>query len=212
LDGARVNVAYSRSFPVRQLARIVRGFRRDRPNVNLDLREMWSNSQYDAVAAGGIDVGFRQMQEEEHAWLSEHGLVAITIAREVVTLAVPGGHRLATRRQVNLSELSDEGFVLIAAHAGESIRARVLEATQQVGFTPRVVQETSDAPLALGLVSAELGISFVLSSNRDVRIRNVHYLSIVPAIQVSFGAIYRRGYGGRSIEPLLNRLEREEVT
>jgi hypothetical protein len=56
-----------------------------------------------------------------------------------------------------------------------------------------------------------MGVAIVFAWNRDVRIRNVHYLRIVPEVSLSFGVMYRRGYGGRAIEPLLRRIEREEV-
>jgi DNA-binding transcriptional LysR family regulator len=212
LNGASVKVAYSRTFPIEQLARIVRGFRRERPAVALDLREMWSNDQYDAVASGAVDFGFRQLYDDEREQLSDRGIVAKKIGEESLTLAVPASHRLASRRQVSLLELKDEPFVLPIAHAGESIRTRVSLMTRELGFEPKVVQETTDSRLAIGLVSAEMGLTFVLSSNRSVRFRNVHYLSIVPTYTVSFGAMYRRGYGGRSIEPLLARIEREVLT
>ena len=211
LDGARVNVAYSRAFPVAPLARIVRGFRRERPNVALELREMWSNDQYEALTSGAIDVGFRHLYDDERMRLSERGVVAIKIAEESIVLAVPNSHRLAARRQVALDELAGEAFVLPTGNLGESIRNRVSEAMREAGFVPNVIQETTDVRLALGLVSAEMGISLVFSGYRDVRLRNVHYLSIVPALSLSFGVMYRRGYGGRTIEPLLQRVEREQM-
>ena len=51
----------------------------------------------------------------------------------------------------------------------------------------------------------------VFAWNREVRIRNVHYVRIVPSLSLSFGVMYRRGYGGRMLEPLLQRIEREEM-
>jgi DNA-binding transcriptional LysR family regulator len=211
LEGAEVNVAYSRTFPVAQLARIVRGFRRERPDVRLRLREMWSKDQVEALADGEIDFGFRQIRGRERAKLAERGIVAIKTGEETLSLAVPSTHALATRRTVTLPELADENFVMLSVPQGESVREFLFEATRRAGFTPRIVQEATDLRLSLGLVSAELGVAVVFSWNRDVRIRNVHYLTIVPRLSLSFGVMYRRGFGGRAIEPLLRRIEREEV-
>jgi DNA-binding transcriptional LysR family regulator len=211
LEGAQVNVAYSRTFPVAQLARIVRGFRRERPDLRLELREMWSKDQVEAVVDGDIDFGFRQLRGRERAQLADRGIVAIKTGEETLSLAVASTHPLASRRTVRLEEVANEKFVLLAAPAGESVRDRIFEATRNAGFIPNVVQETSDVRLSLGLVSAELGVALVFSWNRDVRIRNVHYLTIVPSLSLSFGVMYRRGYGGRVVEPLLRRIEREEL-
>jgi DNA-binding transcriptional LysR family regulator len=211
LDGATVRVAYSRIYPIAQLARLIRGFRRERPNVHLDLREMWSTEQDEAVATGAVDFGFRQIDDEDAERLEDRGLVYIPLATESLTLAVPSSHRLASRRSVALAELAGEPFVLPGPTAGETIRGSVLAKLRALGITPNVVQATTDARLSLGLVSAEMGVTLVLSGNRNLRVRNVHYLSIVPANLFGFGVVYRRGYGGRSIEPFLRRIEREEL-
>jgi DNA-binding transcriptional LysR family regulator len=211
LDGATVRVAYSRIYPISQLARLIRGFGRERPNVHLDLREMWSTEQVEAVATGAVDFGFRQTDDGEAEQLTERGLVYLPLATESLTLAVPATHRLAGRRSVSLAELAAEPFVLPGPTAGETIRGSVLAAMRTAGFTPNIVQATTDARLSLGLVSAEMGVTLVLSSNRNVRVRNVHYLSIAPTHTFGFGVLYRRGYGGRSIEPFLRRIEREEL-
>lgn len=207
--GARINIAYSRTYPVQQLSRIVRGFRRDRPNVRLELREVASAEQIEAVADGAIDVGFLQLPAEQREGLADRGIAAITMGEESLVLAVPNSHPLAARRHVALRDLAAESFIMPSATIGESARASVFDATRKVGFEPNVVQEATDIRLLLGLTSAELGISFVFTHHRDLRLRNIHYLTVTPAITLSFGAIYRRGFGGRAAEPLLERLERE---
>ncbi len=211
LDGARVNVAYSRTFPVAQLARIIRGFRRARPDIQLDLREMWSRDQVEAVADGSIDFGFRQIRGRERTELADRGIVTIKTSEETLALAVPGTHPLAARRTVTLPELTNENFIWISAPPAEAVRQRMLEAMDAAGFQPKITQEAADVRLSLGLVSAEMGVAVVFAWNRDVRIRNVHYLRIVPEVSLSFGVMYRRGFGGRMIEPLLRRIEREEL-
>jgi DNA-binding transcriptional LysR family regulator len=190
----------------------VRGFRRERPSIELEMREMRSLSQPDAIAEGAADFGFLQIRGRDRRALRERGIVAIKTGEELLSLAVPGTHALATRRQVTLPELAREPFILpAAANRGESIRDRFVEAARAAGFEPNVVQESGDVRLTLGLVSAELGVAPVYSWNRTVRIRNVHYLTIVPAVPLSFGVIYRQGFGGRSIEPLLARIQREAL-
>jgi DNA-binding transcriptional LysR family regulator len=211
LEGARINIAYSRTFPVAQLARVIRGFRRARPDLQLDLREMWSMDQVDAVADGEIDFGFRQIRGRERAQLAERGIVAEKTGEDIMALAVPGTHPLASRRTVALEELADENFILIAAPPAEPVRDRMLEAMRAAGFTPKIAQETADVRLSLGLVSAEMGVAMVFAWNREVRIRNVHYVRLVPSLSLSFGVMYRRGYGGRVLEPLLQRIQREEM-
>jgi DNA-binding transcriptional LysR family regulator len=70
------------------------------------------------------------------------------------------------------------------------------------------VQESTDARILLGLVSAGLGVALFSSSQRDVKVRGVHYVSVVPRLAIRFAAMYRRGATGKFLEPFLERIER----
>jgi len=202
---ARLVVGFTRIFPFIPIARTVRRVRRDRPNIKVELREMWSADQMDALVSGAIDVGFVHYRDEHE----DRDLAIVPIAEESMNVAVPDGHRLATRRQIALHELADESFIFPSAtNFGETVRDEVLAACRAAGFTPRVVQESSDIRILLGLVSAGLGILLLASSSRDVKVRGVHYISIVPKIAIRFAAMYRHGATGKFLAPFLERIER----
>jgi len=161
--------------------------------------------QMDALVSGALDIGFVHYTEEHE----DRDLVIVPIAEETVMAAVPDGHRLATRRQIALTELADEDFVVPAwTEVGETVRDQVMAACLRAGFQPHIVQESSDVRILLGLVSAGLGVSLLSSSSRDVKIRGVHYVSIVPKLEMRFVAMYRRGATGKFLEPFLERIER----
>src|SRR5271170_6885544 len=54
----RLAVGFTRIFPFIPIAQTVRRLRRERPNIKIDLREMWSGDQMDALISGALDVGF----------------------------------------------------------------------------------------------------------------------------------------------------------
>ena len=200
---ARLVVGFTRIFPFLPIAQLIRAFRRDRPNVQIELREMWSSEQMDALLTGAIDFGFVHYTSDD----DDRDLTIVPIAEESVTLAVPDGHRLATRRQVALADLADEDFIAPPAiNLGETVRDQVLAACLRAGFQPRIVQEASDIRILLGLVSAGMGVSLLASSSRDVKVRGVHYVSVVPKLVTQFAAMYRRGAARKPLEPFLNRI------
>jgi DNA-binding transcriptional LysR family regulator len=178
--------------------------------VKVELREMWSADQMDALVSGAIDVGFVHYTDEHE----DRDLAIVPVAEESMNVAVPDGHRFATRRQIALHELADDDFIVPAAtNFGETVRDEVLTACRRAGFVPRVVQETSgDLRILLGLVSAGLGVSLLASSSRDVKVRGVHYVSIVPKIAIRFAAMYRRGATGTFLAPFLAQIERSPFT
>jgi DNA-binding transcriptional LysR family regulator len=206
---AQLIVGFTRIFPFLPIARTVRRVRRDRPNIKIDLREMWSSDQMDALISGAIDVGFVHYTAEHE----DRDLAIVPVAEEALTAALPDGHRLATRRQIALAELADDDFV-VPAHTtfGETVRDEVVLACRRAGFEPRVVQESSDPRILLGLVSAGLGVSLLSSSLRDVKVRGVHYVSIVPKLGIRFAAMYRRGATGKFLAPFLERIERAQFS
>jgi len=199
---ARLTVGFTRIFPFIPIAQTVRRVRRERPNIKIELREMWSADQMDALVSGALDLGFVHYTPGDE----DRDLAIVQIAQESMTVAVPDGHRLATRRQVALAELAGEDFVMPApTDAGETLRDQALAACLRAGFQPRIVQESSEWGILLGLVSAGLGVALMSSSSRDVKIRGVHYVSIVPRLEMRFAAMYRRGPTGRFLRPFLDR-------
>jgi DNA-binding transcriptional LysR family regulator len=204
-SNARLVVGFTRIFPFLPIGRTVRRIRRDRPKVKVELREMWSSDQMDALVSGAIDVGFVHYTAEHE----DRDLAIIPVAEESLTAALPDGHPLASRRQIALGELADDDFVVPAeTQFGETVRNEVLLACRRAGFEPRVVQESSDARILLGLVSAGLGVCLLSSSLRDVKVRGVHYVTIAPKLGIRFAAMYRRGSTGKFLEPFLERIER----
>ena len=202
---ARLVVGFTRIFPFFPIARTIRRVRRDSPNVKVELREMWSADQMDALVSGAIDVGFVHYSAQHE----DRDLTIVPVAEESMNAAVPDGHRFATRRQIALRELADDDFIIPApTNFGETVRDEVLLACRAAGFTPRVVQESSDVRILLGLVSAGLGVALLASSSRDVKVRGVHYVSIVPKLGIRFAAMYRRGATGKFLAPFLERIER----
>lgn len=85
--------------------------------------------------------------------------------REPLRLVVPGGHRLAGRRQVRLDEVRAEDFVLLGH--GFGLRSIADELCAAAGFRPRIRFEGQDAHTLRGLVSAGLGVSILPPSGAD---------------------------------------------
>jgi DNA-binding transcriptional LysR family regulator len=200
--GARLAIGYTRIFPFFSIARTLRRLRRDHPNLRFDLREMWSGDQVDALRRGSLDVAF-----VHQTFAPPDDLEYVAVAEESLTAVVSDRHPLAARRQVTLGRLADEDFVLPSADGGDSVREAVVAACRRAGFQPRIVQETSDFRLLLGLVSAGMGTALISSATRGVRVRGVHYVSIVPRYTLRFAALYRRGPAGTMLAPYLERLE-----
>jgi LysR family hydrogen peroxide-inducible transcriptional activator len=94
-------------------------------------------------------------------------------------LALPRGHRLATRRHLRLADLRDEALILLGdAHC---LRGQALALCQRAGYTPRIAIQSAQLDTVLGLVEAGLGLSLVPASARaSLRHRRVQFRSLRP--------------------------------
>lgn len=81
--------------------------------------------------------------------------------QEELFLYVPANHRLASRSQVALSELSEDHF--IGFKDGLGMRKLVNGFCEQAGFVPAVKFEGEDVSTLAGLVSAGLGVTIIPS-------------------------------------------------
>jgi DNA-binding transcriptional LysR family regulator len=160
--------------------RALAGLRRDRPGVDVSLREGSTPSQLRRVAAGSTDVaavgvlpGSRPTRDRRIAL--EH------LADDPLLVAVGPDHRLAGRRSVEIEELSSESWIAASLKADDTL----LGAWQWAEWTPRVEFVVREWTAKLGLVAANLGVtlvpglaaSAVRSDVRLVRIRSERHAS-----------------------------------
>jgi LysR family transcriptional activator of glutamate synthase operon len=94
------------------------------------------------------------------------GTDSVPILTEELLLAVPTDHKLANRKNVELSELSNEGF--ISLKPGKRLRETTDALCSAAGFTPRIIFECDDPSMVRSLVRSGLGVSFIPSITWDV--------------------------------------------
>ncbi|MPY46019.1 LysR family transcriptional regulator, partial [Streptomyces phyllanthi] len=157
--------------------------------LTVQVRELETPAQLEALACGDIDVGFLR-------WRPEYppGVTATCLLGEEVVLALPTGSPLAECEAVPAAELRHERFV--APHFDEEYgcRDQILEVAERGGFTPQCAPPVRDFIAALTLVGGGLAVALVPDSLRRVRIPGVTYRSLADVRLVTrlVGA-YRKG-------------------
>lgn len=199
---ARLVVGFTRIFPFVSIGKILRALRRDHPSLRLELSEVDSNEQTEMVASGALDLGFVHHRSMQH----RRDVTVVEMSTESLAVAVSNRHRFATRRQITLAELGDEDFVM-QTRARTDIRSRLLAVCLRAGIEPRVVQESDDFNVRLGLVAAGMGVALVSSGARALRVRGIHFIAVVPRHVFRYAAIYRPGVVERLMAPYLDRTE-----
>jgi DNA-binding transcriptional LysR family regulator len=134
-------------------------FRRSHPGVELQLRDMSTPEQIEALASREIDVGFVRLVRR--------------IMDERLVLAL--GPQTAWNARAGLRSVAAEPFIIIARARSASFYDHVLDVCGAAGFAPRIVQEAYELFTVLSLVGAGLGVSLVPRSAARMHLPGVRF-------------------------------------
>ncbi len=171
------------------LAAATSEYRRGRPDIELEVTEMESPRQLEALAAGRIDVGFFRPQS-----FRPEGVETRVLLREPIILALHRDHPLARDdRPIASRDLDGSRFIVPLAgdEAGFSRYAATI--AQQGGFPLHVSHRVPGLISVLNLVGLGFGVAAVPACLERVRIAEVAYRPLADcAIRADLVAGFRR--------------------
>lgn len=163
-------------------------FRRDYPDVELQLRDMSTPEQISALVEGTIDVGFVRLP------VSDGRLLMRPVIHERLAAAL--GPRSPWSPRLGLRSVAAEPFIIIARARSASFYDHALSICAASGFTPRVVQEANELFTVLSLVGAGLGVSLVPRSAALMRLPGVRFREVnLPTAAWNIAIAWRRDSG-----------------
>jgi DNA-binding transcriptional LysR family regulator len=151
----RLRIGFTRSAMYGVLPSAVRAFTESHGDVELQLHEILTEDQPEALRTSVIDLGIGR-DPSASPQISQEVLL-----RESLVVAVPLGHPLVKQERVPLRALEGEAFILFPKGESANFPARVTALCREAGFVPNVVHQAFEIDSALGLVAAGLGVTVV---------------------------------------------------
>lgn len=152
---------------------LLRSFRRESPNICIDICEMEPGEQVEALRRETIDVGLLFVTLEDTAFDS------LVVARERLIVALPTGHPAASMQKVRLRDLKSETFLIPRQQRIPGFHEMVLETLRTAGIPAPRLQPTRLLQTAVFLVAGQLGVALVPESFRQhLRVRGCVYRDI----------------------------------
>ncbi|MBO9513668.1 MAG: LysR family transcriptional regulator [Variovorax sp.] len=151
------------------LPELVRSLRARMPGLQLELREMISSEQVDALVAGSIDVGLAR---------TEPGHPRIQVASRMAdpfALAMPRADAAKLPGRVELKLFADRDFIAFTRHRGPAYFDQAIHLCAKAGFSPRIRYEASTVHGVLDLVGAGLGVALVPASSALLQFRGLAF-------------------------------------
>jgi DNA-binding transcriptional LysR family regulator len=168
-------------------------FRPAFPGVELRMRDMSTPGQIAALVRGDLDVGFVRLP------VSDPRLVTRPILHERLVAAL--GPKNRWRAKDGLASVAREPFITIARTTSASFYDHSVAVCRAAGFTPNIVQETSELFTVLMLVRSGMGVALVPSAVAARALSGVRFRAVAPPEAAwDIGLAWR---ADRAEEPLL---------
>ncbi|PUA82262.1 LysR family transcriptional regulator [Nocardioides currus] len=141
------------------LPALARALRERMPVVDFAFRgEMLSPDQLDALREGSIDLAllrpFRELTEDSD-------LVVTPLRDDKYVVALPEGHRLASRARVRVADLAEEDLIVHSGHGRSAMHDAVTALCRDAGFEPTIRHEVAETSTLVTFVAAALGVAIV---------------------------------------------------
>jgi DNA-binding transcriptional LysR family regulator len=201
----RVRVGFTESASFNSLVTsTLRTFRSGLPAVEVSLEEHPSTDLIAALREGRIDAAFVRPPVP-----TRRGLTLDLLEKEPLLVAVPSGHALASRKEVDLGSLAAETFILYPRAVRPGLADTVVAACETAGFTPKVGQYAPQLSSTINLVAASLGISIVPDSMRCLQAHAVTYVPLRgEPLHALLGIAYRTDEGSAVVHNFIEAARR----
>ena len=182
-----LNIGFVPSILYGLLPDVIARLKQSSPEIEVNLKDISSYQQMDALKSGDIDVGFGRFAHQD-PWIQQ-----ILLRHERYVVALPKAHPLAHVREQRLIDLANNRLILYhqthlpisndgnqpQSATAEPITEPLLYLFAQYGISPFMTTTVSDLQVALGLVAAGEGITLVPASLKTVRTEQISYQSLI---------------------------------
>lgn len=157
------------------LPRIIYLYRQKHPYLKIELIEMGTQTQVEALKDGRIDAGFGRLR------ISDPAIKRVLLRNEKLVVATHASHPFNQYKTqgVHLADLVDQNILLYPSTAKPNFSTHVLSIFSEHGLEPQKLTETREIQLALGLVAAGEGVCIVPESTNSIQLAQLNYLPLI---------------------------------
>lgn len=146
----------------------LRRFREAHPRVEIQIGDMSTPGQIDALLAGEVEVGFLRLP------IRHPQLMVRRVLKEHLTLVASSNFR----GHLVLEKVGQQPFIMISREVSTTYYDHCIRLCGSAGFSPRIVQEARDMFTLLNLVRAGMGVSLVPRSAKQMHVRGLRFSDI----------------------------------
>jgi DNA-binding transcriptional LysR family regulator len=153
---------------------IIRKIESTYPNANIEITEMTSQQQVNALLDGEIDIGFT------HSMELPEPCVSMVLDQEPLTVCLPRNHPLGKKTKIYLQELLSEKFIIFLKEGSPLYYNRILSLCLECGFMPDIHYKVGHWLTVVAMVSLGMGVSIVPHCYKSCGME-AHFITMEPA-------------------------------
>lgn len=181
--------------------RLIVRLRETAPGIEVELRDMSTAEQVEALRSGELDLGFIRLPSTE-------GFRILPVIKDRLVLVSSAASPLAAG--ATLADCKRLPFVSISEERAPGFFSHMLRLCAKHGFHPRIVQQVPEFTTALALVQAGLGVALVPESVGTSRFPGMRaHPSRDKDAAWSVGAACRKNDSNPALEKFVGLLRKE---
>ncbi|WP_423141737.1 LysR substrate-binding domain-containing protein [Parablastomonas sp. CN1-191] len=197
-DAGKVAIGFTAVSGYSLIPQIVAAARAALPNIELELREMVTGEQVDALLTGLIDIGFVRPP------IARSEFDTALMLTESLVVALPAGDDLQSRAALEPADLDGRLLVMYARHGAGYFHDMLVRLFDEAAAAPQFVQHVTQIHSMLGLVRAGLAAAIVPQSATGLHPDDIQFrqFTTVPERPVELHAAWRRDNTNPALEPM----------
>jgi DNA-binding transcriptional LysR family regulator len=168
-DAGRIAIGFTAVSGYTLVPRIVAQARAALPNIELELREMVTTDQIEALLTGLIDIGFVRPP------LDRKEFDTTCVLREPLVVALPAGDPRQAKAELDLADFDGQPLIMYARQGAGYFHQMLVQLFEGAGVSPLYVQHVTQIHSMLGLVHAGLACAIVPESAAGFHMPNVPF-------------------------------------
>ncbi len=197
-----LRIAFTPSAMHRVLPKILKQFRDRHPDVKLEMTELCTLDQVNALRTETVDLGLL------HPPIEAPLLDLYPLQGEKLVVALPATHPLAKQQQLPLKSVATESFILHPRCEGPVLYDQILSLCRAAGFEPHIVHEEVKHQTRVGLVAAGIGITFVPKSLQQSALAGVTYCPLTgTAPELQLAVAWRKEHMSPALQKVLKVIQ-----
>jgi DNA-binding transcriptional LysR family regulator len=189
-----VRVGYIATAMLTLLPRLIRDFRARQPKVRIELWEMSSAPQIDALLKGQLDVAIQTGSRKEH------DIVCFEASREPLVAVLPTGGTRRLGSTISPKILAGKPLIMFPRFQAPALYDEVISICRKSGFEPPLGQEAQSWHMIAQLVASGIGVAIGPQSIEHYRVPGVRCITLRPGGSVSTTVCCLRQQANSAVE------------